>query len=126
MVTKAYTALQPLTGLFQDAKRFGTHCIQSHTSHNFLSGYLHEFERFQRSPHLKPPLLQVLAQEGDRVEEGDSLVVLEAMKMEHTVRAPCGGVVTALAAMEGAQVSDGVTLAFIDAGQPATASAAGC
>ena len=70
------------------------------------------------------PLLQVLAQQGDRVEEGDSLVVLEAMKMEHTVRAPCGGVVTSLTAVEGAQVSDGVTLAFIDAGQPPSASAA--
>ncbi len=63
-------------------------------------------------------------QEGDQVKEGDSLVVLEAMKMEHTVRAPCGGIVTGLAAMEGAQVSDGVTLAFIDASQPANASAA--
>ena len=58
------------------------------------------------------------------MEEGDSLVVLEAMKMEHTVRAPCKGVVTGLAAMEGAQVSDGVTLAHIDAGKSASASAA--
>ena len=68
--------------------------------------------------------VQVLAKDGDCVEEGDSLVVLEAMKMEHTVRAPCKGVVTGLAAIEGAQVSDGVTLAYIDAGQPAGASAA--
>ncbi len=58
------------------------------------------------------------------MEEGDSLVVLEAMKMEHTVRAPCKGVVTGLTAIEGAQVSDGVTLAYIDAGESAGASAA--
>lgn len=95
-----------------------------HTLPNILSGYLHDLKRLQHSPHLKLPLVQVLAREGDQVEEGDSLVVLEAMKMEHTVRAPCGGVVTGLAAVEGAQVSDGVTLAFIDAGQPASASAA--
>lgn len=68
--------------------------------------------------------MQVLAKEGDAVEEGDSLVVLEAMKMEHTVRAPCKGVVTGLTAIEGAQVSDGVTLAYIDAGESAGASAA--
>ena len=69
--------------------------------------------------------VQVLVEEGEAVEEGASLVVLEAMKMEHTVRAPCGGLVTGLAAIEGAQVSDGVTLAFIDAGrQSAGASAA--
>ncbi|CAL5220654.1 g2699 [Coccomyxa viridis] len=69
-------------------------------------------------------VIKVLAKEGDAVEEGDSLVVLEAMKMEHTVRAPCKGVVTGLTAIEGAQVSDGVTLAYIDAGESAGASAA--
>lgn len=62
--------------------------------------------------------------DGDAVEEGASLVVLEAMKMEHTVRAPCAGTVTGLAALEGGQVSDGALLAFIEAGQTAGASAA--
>ena len=66
----------------------------------------------------------MLAKDGDSVEEGDSLVVLEAMKMEHTIRAPCKGIVTGLAAIEGAQVSDGLMLAFIDAGESASASAA--
>jgi len=68
--------------------------------------------------------LQVLVKDGDCVEDGDSLVVLEAMKMEHTTRAPCKGIVTGLAAIEGAQVSDGLMLAFIDAGNSASASAA--
>ena len=84
--------------------------------------------RLRRRTHLVPeeysPCSQVLVKEGDCVEEGDSLVVLEAMKMEHTVRAPCKGVVTGLAALEGAQVSDGYTLAYVDAGQAAGASAA--
>ena len=68
--------------------------------------------------------MQVLVKDGDCVEDGDSLVVLEAMKMEHTIRAPCKGIVTGLAAIEGAQVSDGLMLAFIDAGDSASASAA--
>ena len=34
---------------------------------------------------------QVLVKDGDMVAEGDALVVLEAMKMEHTVVAPCNG-----------------------------------
>ena len=74
--------------------------------------------------HILLLALQVLVKDGDAVEEGESLVVLEAMKMEHTVRAPCGGVVTQLAAIEGAQVSDGVTLAFIDAGQQSVGASA--
>lgn len=68
--------------------------------------------------------MQVLVKDGDCVEDGDSLVVLEAMKMEHTIRAPCKGIVTGLAAIEGAQVSNGLMLAFIDAGNSASASAA--
>ncbi|CAK0783426.1 hypothetical protein CVIRNUC_006625 [Coccomyxa viridis] len=69
-------------------------------------------------------VIKVLVKDGDAVEEGESLVVLEAMKMEHTVRAPCGGVVTQLVAIEGAQVSDGVNLAFIDAGQQSVGASA--
>lgn len=58
-------------------------------------------------------IIQVLVQEGDTAEEGDAVVVLEAMKMEHTVRAPCTGTVTDLRCFVGAQVEDGHTLATI-------------
>ena len=60
-----------------------------------------------------PLLVQVLVQDGDEVEEGTPLVVLEAMKMEHTVRAPCDGTVADLAALVGAQVADGAVLALV-------------
>lgn len=83
----------------------------------------HASEVVSAAGHLLPAL-QVLVKDGDAVEEGESLVVLEAMKMEHTVRAPCGGVVTQLVAIEGAQVSDGVNLAFIDAGQQSVGASA--
>ena len=52
-------------------------------------------------------------QEGDSAEEGDAIVILEAMKMEHTVRAPCAGIVTDLRCFVGAQVEDGHTFATI-------------
>ena len=41
---------------------------------------------------------------GDTVEEGTPLVVVEAMKMEHTVRAPGRGIVTSVVASAGARV----------------------
>ena len=56
---------------------------------------------------------QVLVQEGETAEEGDAVIVLEAMKMEHTVRAPCGGTVTGLRCFVGAQVEDGHVLATV-------------
>jgi 3-methylcrotonyl-CoA carboxylase alpha subunit len=54
-----------------------------------------------------------LVEDGEAVEEGAPLVVLEAMKMEHTVRAPCSGTINELAALEGAQVADGAILAVV-------------
>jgi len=58
-----------------------------------------------------PGLVQaVLAAAGDRVEAGAALVVMEAMKMEHTLRAPFDGVVGEVLATVGAQVENGVVL----------------
>lgn len=58
-------------------------------------------------------IIQVLIEEGGRAEEGDPVIVLEAMKMEHTVKAPCSGTVTDLRCFVGAQVEDGHVLATV-------------
>jgi 3-methylcrotonyl-CoA carboxylase alpha subunit len=47
---------------------------------------------------------------GDKVGRGADLVVVEAMKMEHTVRAPADGVVTAVLCGPGDQVDRGQVL----------------
>ena len=48
-----------------------------------------------------------LAQVGDRVERGQALAVMEAMKMEHTITAPRDGVVAELLYAVGDQVAEG-------------------
>ena len=50
---------------------------------------------------------QVRVKPGARVSKGDGLVVLEAMKMEHTLAAAREGVVAEVFVVEGDQVSDG-------------------
>ncbi len=52
---------------------------------------------------------------GDAVRAGDVLLVLEAMKMEHTLRVTDDGTVSALHVTEGAQVDGGALLAVVTA-----------
>ena len=56
----------------------------------------------------------VMTHVGAEVAQGDPLLVLEAMKMEHTLRAPRDGVVAELLAAVGDQVSDGTILLALE------------
>jgi 3-methylcrotonyl-CoA carboxylase alpha subunit len=58
----------------------------------------------------------VHAKAGDAVEEGAPLVVLEAMKMEHTLAAPAALRVAAVHVANGAQVAPGQLL--LEFGEP--------
>ncbi len=58
-------------------------------------------------------VVKVMVGEGDEVEEGQPLLVLEAMKMEQTVAAPYSGTVTSLPFAEGALVPGGSVLAEV-------------
>ena len=50
---------------------------------------------------------------GDEVEEGQLLLILEAMKMEHRITAPMAGIVSELKVREGDQVANGELLIII-------------
>ena len=55
-------------------------------------------------------VIQVSVQKGDVVKEGDALVTLEAMKMEHVLTAPRDGTVAELLVSQGEQVQEGALL----------------
>ena len=55
-------------------------------------------------------IIAVTAEAGVSVLKGDALVVMEAMKMEHTLAAPRDGVIEAVSATTGDQVGEGVIL----------------
>lgn len=59
-------------------------------------------------------IVSVDVKEGDIVTAGQTLVVLEAMKMEHAIKAPADGVVAELFHAAGDQVADGVELLRLD------------
>ena len=56
---------------------------------------------------------QVVVSQGDEVEEGDTLVILESMKMEIPVVTESGGTVSQLAVSEGDVVQDGDLIAIV-------------
>jgi propionyl-CoA carboxylase alpha chain len=59
-------------------------------------------------------VLDVRCAPGDVVDAGQTLVVLEAMKMEHHVRAPAGGVVAEVRVAKGEHVQNGAVLLVLD------------
>ncbi|NMZ70608.1 3-methylcrotonoyl-CoA carboxylase, alpha subunit [Pseudomonas peli] len=59
-------------------------------------------------------IVRVLVEAGQQVEAGAALVVLEAMKMEHSIRAPHAGTVKALYCREGEMVSEGAVLVELE------------
>jgi acetyl-CoA carboxylase carboxyltransferase component len=66
-----------------------------------------------RSP-LQAQIVQWHVQAGDSVNAGDLLVILEAMKMEHEIRAEHGGQLTELLFENGALVAEGDVLSSIE------------
>lgn len=56
---------------------------------------------------------KVFVEAGVSVSEGDSIAVVEAMKMEHVLVSPRAGVVEQVSAQEGAQVNQGAVIASL-------------
>ena len=64
-------------------------------------------------------IVRVLVSVGEQVQIGTPLVVLEAMKMEHSIRANTAGTVAALYCAEGEMVKEGMVLVELEAMVPA-------
>jgi acetyl/propionyl-CoA carboxylase alpha subunit len=62
-------------------------------------------------------VVRVAVSAGDAVRAGAPVVVLEAMKMEHTVRAPHDGIVAEIGVAESQAVDTGTVLAVVEAGE---------
>lgn len=59
-------------------------------------------------------LVAILKKKGDTVKKGDALIVLEAMKMEHTMRSPFDGTVADIFYTVGTQVNEGAELIAVE------------
>lgn len=60
-------------------------------------------------------VVKLLVSEGELVTTGQTLAIMEAMKMEHSIAAPHDGVVVEVCVTEGQQVDDGAVLVVVKA-----------
>ena len=64
--------------------------------------------------HITGTVWKIECQVGQSVDEGDTLVILESMKMEMPVEAEDAGTVNEIRCEEGQSVSEGDTLVVLD------------
>lgn len=69
------------------------------------------------TPPTPAMVVRILVQTGQVVDQGQSLIVVSAMKMEMTLTAPYAGVVSSINTREGSQVAPGDILVEIAAGE---------
>nr|AEX20402.1 methylcrotonyl-CoA carboxylase alpha-subunit [Aquincola tertiaricarbonis] len=103
--------------------------ITGERRHVFLDGHTHALTRVDtlhrggqgEDAHggLRAPMpgkvIALLVAPGATVDKGTPLLVMEAMKMEHTLAAPAAGVVKGFRCAPGEQVADGVELVEFEA-----------
>lgn len=70
--------------------------------------------------HLPGRLVSFTLKEGAAVKKGDTIAILESMKMEHTVRSEVTGIVVKTLAAEGDNLDDGAAVALINVDEAAT------
>jgi acetyl-CoA carboxylase biotin carboxyl carrier protein len=64
--------------------------------------------------HITGTVWKIECAVGDRIEEGDTVAILESMKMEMPVEAEDAGVVVEIVCEEGQAVSEGDTLVVLE------------
>lgn len=105
-----------------------TTVIKGQHIHVFENGNVHVFDTIEPGQYgesegdaaqggLTAPMpgkiITINVNAGDTVKSGDSLLIMEAMKMEHTIHAPADGVVEEVFFSVGDQVEDGAELISI-------------
>lgn len=66
------------------------------------------------SAHITGTVWKIEVKMGDQVSEGQTLVILESMKMEMPVEAPSAGRVSAILVSEGATVEEGAPVVELE------------
>ena len=89
---------------------------EAHINNDAESDFLLPANSRAVTSHVAGNLWEVKANTGDLVKQGDPMVIVESMKMEITVVAPCDGKITHAYCTQGSQVAAGQNLFVIEMG----------
>ncbi|MBN3856524.1 acetyl/propionyl/methylcrotonyl-CoA carboxylase subunit alpha [Paraburkholderia sp. Ac-20340] len=106
--------------VFIDGDVFHVFCLGKAMAFEWQNLLAHAADAEHGEGRLTAPMpgkvIAVLVEPGTVVEKGTPLIVMEAMKMEHTIGAPAAGKVTEVLYGVGDQVADGAQLLMLEAG----------
>lgn len=106
--------------VFIDGDVFHVFCLGAAVALEWQNLLAHAADTEHGEGRLTAPMpgkvIAVLVEPGAVVEKGAPLIVMEAMKMEHTIGAPSAGKVTEVLYGVGDQVADGAQLLVLEAG----------
>lgn len=113
---------------YLQSKQHGSYEVQIEGEHvDAEVDFAHrERERQEGSAHdlrsqMPGLIVDILVEDGQKVEEEQTLIVQEAMKMQMKLRAPCAGTVQSVKVEVGQEVEKSVLLVSIDPGEDGTA-----
>jgi 3-methylcrotonyl-CoA carboxylase alpha subunit len=105
--------------VFADGDVFHVFCLGEALAFEWQNLLAHAADAEHGEGRLTAPMpgkvIAVLVEAGTVVEKGTPLIVMEAMKMEHTIEAPAAGKVAEVLYGVGDQVADGAQLLVLDA-----------
>ncbi|CAB3798287.1 Acetyl-/propionyl-coenzyme A carboxylase alpha chain [Paraburkholderia caffeinitolerans] len=105
--------------VFIDGDVFHVFCLGASMAFEWQNLLAHAADAEHGEGRLTAPMpgkvIAVLVEPGAVVEKGTPLIVMEAMKMEHTIGAPAAGKVTEVLYAVGDQVADGAQLLVLEA-----------
>ncbi|MFT4065879.1 acetyl/propionyl/methylcrotonyl-CoA carboxylase subunit alpha [Paraburkholderia sp.] len=106
--------------VFVDGDRFHVFCLGATLAFEWQNLLAHAADAEGGEGRLTAPMpgkvIAVLVEPGAVVEKGAPLIVMEAMKMEHTIGAPAAGTVAEVLYAVGDQVADGAQLLVLEVG----------
>ena len=113
--------LRTVFDVFVDGNRVDVESSQGHISLKRIPRFTDPADTVATGSLLAPmpgTVTRVAVAKGDPVDAGQTVLVLEAMKMQHTISAPRAGVVSQLDVAVGDQVAAGAVLAVVQTEEP--------